>query len=94
LSGGRFIATFAALSNRKYFDSCDGAGGFGKSSTTRVRYTIRLRSETQYKTHHEAVKMSFRRGRDFMPFLGLCQFASISIQKMVLTDLERGQQGE
>jgi hypothetical protein len=29
-----------------------------------------------------------------MPFLGLCQFASISIQKMVLTDLERGQQGE
>jgi hypothetical protein len=36
LSGGRFIAIFAALSNRKYFGSCNGAGGFGKSSIERT----------------------------------------------------------
>jgi hypothetical protein len=33
LSGGRFIAVFAALSNREYVDSEDGADGFGKRAT-------------------------------------------------------------
>ena len=60
----------------------------------KVRYTIRLQSETQYRMDHDAAKMSFRRGRDFMPFLGLCQFASITIYVMGLADLERAARRE
>jgi hypothetical protein len=61
LSGGRFIVVFAALSNREYVDSEDGADGFGRKATRRVRFTIGSKQKTQYQTHHGAVKLSFCR---------------------------------
>jgi hypothetical protein len=94
LSGGRFIAVFAALSNREYFDSEDGANGFEKRKTRKMRCTIGLKQETQYQTYHGALKMSFRRDGDLLPSSGLCQIASILIQKMGPTDLERRKRGE
>jgi hypothetical protein len=54
-SGGRFIAMFAALSNREYFDSEDG-----EKKARRMRCTIGLKQETHYQTHYGAVKISFR----------------------------------
>ena len=58
-SGWRFVAFFRAVSNREYFDSEDGADGFGKRETRRMRCTIGLKQKTQYQTHHGAVKISF-----------------------------------
>jgi hypothetical protein len=80
LSGGRFIAMFAALSIREYFDSEDGADGFGKRETRRMRCTIGSKQKTQYQTYHTTLKMSFRRDGDLLPSSGLCQIASILIQ--------------
>jgi hypothetical protein len=82
------------VSNREYFDSVDGADGFGKRETRRMRCTICSKQETQYQTYYMALKMSFRRDGDLLPSSGLCQIASILIQKMGPTDLERGKQGE
>jgi hypothetical protein len=69
LSGGRFIAMFAALSNREYFDSEDGADGFRRRATRRVRCTIGLKQKTQYQTHYGAVKISFRRAGNLKRYI-------------------------
>jgi hypothetical protein len=46
-------------------ESDQGASGFGKSTGRRVKYTVRLRRETEIQTHLEALKMGFRRtGRE------------------------------
>jgi hypothetical protein len=71
-----FFALFRTLWNREYFDSHNETGGFGKRGTRRIKYTVGLRRETQYKTHHGAVKMSFFRVGDFLPCSGLCQINS------------------
>jgi hypothetical protein len=59
-----------------------------------MRCTIGSKQETQYQTHHGALKMSFRQAGDLLQCLRPCQIASILIQKMGPTDLERGKQGE
>ena len=41
------VALFRVLSCRKYFDSEDMAGGFGKSTTRTIRLTISLLKNTQ-----------------------------------------------
>jgi hypothetical protein len=62
------LVMFRALSNHDCFDSDNGASsGFGKSIMRGIEYTIGLRRETRYKTHHVAVKMSFRRVGVFLP---------------------------
>jgi hypothetical protein len=55
---------------------------------------VRLQCETQYWTHREAVKMSFRRTFDFLPCSGSCKTTSIVIEMMGPADLQRGQRGE
>jgi predicted Zn-ribbon and HTH transcriptional regulator len=58
-------------------ESDQRAGGFGKSTARRVKYTVRLRRETEIQMHLEALKMGFCRAGDFLPIAGLCQIASI-----------------
>jgi len=64
-SGAGFLALFKTPSNREYFDSSNGACGFGKTKTNRIEYTMGLEREKRYQPCHEAVKMSFRWVRDF-----------------------------
>ena len=66
LSARRFIALFVAPFHRQYFDSCNCAGRFGKSTTRRMLCTVRLKHETQYETHCGAAKMSFRQRGDLL----------------------------
>jgi hypothetical protein len=58
---------------REYFDSCSRASEFGKKATRRIKYTIRLRHETQHKMYPGPVKLSFCRAGDFMPCSGRCR---------------------
>ena len=65
LSGGRFIAMFAALSNREYFDSEDGADGFRRRATRRVRCTIGSKQKNTISNALRGCKDKLSSGRQF-----------------------------
>ena len=65
LSGGRFIVVFAALSNREYVGSEDGADGFGRRATRRVRFTIGLKQKNTISNAPPGCKVKLLSCRQF-----------------------------
>jgi hypothetical protein len=85
---------FAALSNRRYSDSSNKPGGFGKRGYEEMSIHYEIVTWNKILNTPWGCENELSAGGRFLPYWGLCQIVGIQIQATNLADSERGEQGD